>query len=288
VYHFSPPGLNKRGLPWPLSCGTVIRAAWDANGMPQYKLGLEVRFCCVLAGCLLWELYTGTPLFPGNTALDMIHHINTIVDLQHLRSVLASGSNGGSQLQLPPGGTTPLQIDDMPDDFVEFIFHCLREVASERASASKLLELRFAHPLASLYHSCIALGVEPRTATLSSSSTRQHESGKINVGTAPSLASSNGAMGLVSCVLEVGGCAFRQKFWESVQVVRQATTKNSSYTSAYHCSYDDLMSASKPLNATVSVLCTKEPIWLWLVSLSRSSCPSICAVSGCQGFSRWP
>jgi hypothetical protein len=89
--------------------------------------------------------------------MDMIHQINTVVDLQHLRSVLASGTKGGSTLQLPPGATTPLRVDDMPDDFVDFLFYCLQEDVSERASANMLLKHRFAHPHAYWQH-CIRCG----------------------------------------------------------------------------------------------------------------------------------
>jgi hypothetical protein len=140
----------------------------------------------------------------------MIHHIHTVVDLQHLRSVLASGSKGGSPLQLPPGGTIPLQMDGMPDDFVELIFNCLREVASERASASKLLELRFAYSHACGYQR-IAFGVKPSTVRLSSGSARRRESGKQNLCTAPSLTNLHGTMRLVTCLLEAGGCALLLK-----------------------------------------------------------------------------
>lgn len=96
------------------------------------------------AGCLLWELYTGSPLFPGNTAVDMLLHINAVVDLTGLRAALDAAPAGDAALALPPGGLTPLAVEGMPVDFLMFLRACLQETPGERASAEDLLASRCA------------------------------------------------------------------------------------------------------------------------------------------------
>jgi hypothetical protein len=99
-----------------------------------------------IAGCILWELYTGNPLFPGNTAIDMLHCINTVIDLPNIRASFASNAAAGLRAQLPPGGFVSLVLDGMPADFAELLASCLCAEPESRKSAEELLTLRYALP----------------------------------------------------------------------------------------------------------------------------------------------
>ena len=92
----------------------------------------------------MWELFTGNPLFPGNTSVDMLLQINAVVDMRRLRAALHATPNADVAFALPAGGCTPLAVEGMPPDFVEFLQRCLYEKPDERASASDLLSLPYA------------------------------------------------------------------------------------------------------------------------------------------------
>lgn len=108
---------------------------------------------------MLWEMYTGNPLFPGSSRLDMLHCINSVIDLPCIRNTSLGSCALDAAVQLPPGGTTPLIVDGMPAEFAELLCCCLHEDPDQRASAAELLTL----PCASLLTSYSGLP-EPHRA----------------------------------------------------------------------------------------------------------------------------
>jgi cyclin-dependent kinase-like len=92
------------------------------------------------AGCVLWELFTGQPLFTGDTACEMLLGINKGVDLSQLTAHL--GHRGFSGVQLQRGGAEPIALAGMPTDFAEVLEACLKAQPHERASAQTLLSMR--------------------------------------------------------------------------------------------------------------------------------------------------
>jgi serine/threonine protein kinase len=95
------------------------------------------------AGCVLWELYTGSPLFQGDTAAGMLQCIHKVTDLTELTLRAFRCRAITADIDLGPGGaTTSLIVPGMPDSFAELLVACLRSNPGERATAAQLLSFR--------------------------------------------------------------------------------------------------------------------------------------------------
>ena len=89
---------------------------------------------------MLWELYTGSPLFQGDTTTQMLYSIHKHIDLTVLNNSLAL--HGAGILNFPQGPRASFLRPGMPADFAEMLQHCLKQPTEQRASAAELLVSR--------------------------------------------------------------------------------------------------------------------------------------------------
>ncbi|RXG60639.1 Cyclin-dependent kinase-like 2 [Armadillidium vulgare] len=126
------------------SCTDYVATRWYRAPellVGDTKYGREVDIWAI--GCLLAEILSGEPLFPGESDIDQLFHIiQTLGELSSSHQNLVSKNPMLSGLRMPNAATTPLSetFPKWSDKTMLFISECLDLTPGKRPSAEQLLK----------------------------------------------------------------------------------------------------------------------------------------------------
>jgi len=118
------------------------RAPEIVFGSPKYTKGVDMW----AVGCIIAELYTGRPLFPGKSAMDQLSRIMEITGLPSDQEI-AETSVGAKHTQRLLGGITKINtrsievtVTDCPEDAIDLIKKLLKFSPKDRLTIEQTLE----------------------------------------------------------------------------------------------------------------------------------------------------
>ena len=127
-------------------CARYYRAPEIAFGWPHYTLAIDTWS----VGCVMAELYTGRPLFPGKNSVDQLAKIVKVLGTPDAEELAAMGQDP-NRFRHPAradpdakrrGLTEALCNPDIPDDAIDLMLGLLQYNPRTRLTASQAL----AHP----------------------------------------------------------------------------------------------------------------------------------------------
>ena len=99
------------------------------------------------AGCVLYEVLTKMPLFPGNNELDQLHRIHAVLgtpDAQLLRKMLGSRASGPEyNFPFKQGTGIPALLTNVTPDCIDLLTKLLKYDPDVRINAKECLDHSF-------------------------------------------------------------------------------------------------------------------------------------------------